>query len=101
MGKCLSLSLHLWHTLQVAEGLVLGGISAYANALYPGIANQAIALTFGILAALLFLYKSKLIAATENFKLGVFFCYFWYSNHICVESNSVFIWCLVYGAFIW
>ena len=56
----------------LAEGLVLGGISAYANALYPGIANQAIALTFGILAALLFLYKSKLIAATENFKLGVF-----------------------------
>jgi len=40
--------------------------------MYPGIANQAIALTFGILAALLFLYKSKLIAATENFRLGVF-----------------------------
>ena len=56
----------------LAEGLVLGGISAYANALYPGIANQAIALTFGILAALLLLYKSRLIAATENFKLGVF-----------------------------
>ena len=56
----------------LAEGLILGGISAYANALYPGIANQAIALTFGILAALLFLYKSRLIAATENFKLGVF-----------------------------
>ena len=56
----------------LAKGLVLGGISAYANALYPGIANQAIALTFGILAALLFLYKSKLIAATENFRLGVF-----------------------------
>ena len=55
----------------LAEGLVLGGISAYANALYPGIANQAIALTFGILAALLFLYKSRLIAATENFKLGI------------------------------
>ena len=56
----------------LAEGLVLGGISAYANSMYPGIANQAIAITFGILAALLFLYKSRLIAATENFKLGVF-----------------------------
>ena len=56
----------------LAQGLVLGGISAYANAQYPGIANQAIALTFGILAALLLLYKSKFIAATENFKLGVF-----------------------------
>jgi uncharacterized YccA/Bax inhibitor family protein len=56
----------------LAEGIVLGGISAMANSLYPGIANQAIAITFGILAALLFLYKSRLIAATENFRLGVF-----------------------------
>ena len=56
----------------LAEGLLLGGISAYANESFPGIANQAIALTFGILAALLFLYKSRLIAATENFKLGIF-----------------------------
>ena len=57
----------------LAEGLVLGGISSYADSLFPGenIANQAIALTFGILAAMLFLYKSRLIAATENFKLGV------------------------------
>ena len=54
------------------EGGLLGGISALADAMYPGIANQAICLTFGILAALLMLYKSKLIAVTDNFRLGLF-----------------------------
>jgi uncharacterized YccA/Bax inhibitor family protein len=36
-----------------------------------GIVIQAVALTFGTLFALLFAYKSRLIKATENFKLGV------------------------------
>ena len=54
------------------EGGLLGGISALADAMYPGIANQAICLTFGILAALLMLYKSKMIAVTDNFRLGIF-----------------------------
>ena len=57
----------------VLEGLALGGISnIYANAFEPGIVPQAIMLTLGILFALLFAYKSKIIKATENFKLGVF-----------------------------
>ena len=55
------------------EGLALGGISKmYANAFEPGIVPQAIMLTLGILSALLFAYKTKIIKATENFKLGVF-----------------------------
>tara|TARA_B100001250_G_scaffold161730_1_gene138930 strand:+ start:2455 stop:3186 length:732 start_codon:yes stop_codon:yes gene_type:complete len=55
------------------EGLALGGISKmYANAFEPGLIPQAIMLTLGILFALLFAYKSKIIQATENFKLGVF-----------------------------
>ncbi len=54
------------------EGGLLGGISALADSMYPGIANQAICLTFGILAALLMLYKSKMIAVTDNFRLGIF-----------------------------
>ena len=54
------------------EGGLLGGISAWADTMYAGIANQAICLTFGILAALLMLYKSKLIAVTDNFRLGIF-----------------------------
>ena len=55
------------------EGLALGGISKiYADAFEPGIVPQAIMLTLGILFALLFAYKSKIIQATENFKLGIF-----------------------------
>lgn len=56
----------------LAEGLFLGGISAAINAKYPGIALQAIALTFGTLFSLLIAYQARLIRATENFKLGVF-----------------------------
>jgi uncharacterized YccA/Bax inhibitor family protein len=57
----------------VLEGLALGGISKmYGNVFEPGIVPQAIMLTLGILFALLFAYKTKIIKATENFKLGVF-----------------------------
>ena len=57
----------------VLEGLALGGISKmYADAFEPGIVPQAIMLTLGILFALLFAYKTKIIRATENFKIGVF-----------------------------
>ena len=54
------------------EGLALGGISKIFDDQYPGIASQAIFLKFGILAALLLVYKTGLIKPTENFKLGVF-----------------------------
>ena len=53
------------------EGLFLGGISAMFEARFPGIVMQAVGLTFGTLAALLMAYRSGLIRATENFKLGV------------------------------
>jgi uncharacterized YccA/Bax inhibitor family protein len=53
------------------EGLFLGGISAVFEARFPGIVMQAAALTFGVLGALLVAYRSGLIKATENFKLGV------------------------------
>ena len=53
------------------EGLALGGISAFYEAAFPGIVIQAIALTFGTLFCLLAAYRSGLIRATENFKLGV------------------------------
>ena len=54
------------------EGLALGGISYMFEQYYPGIVAQAVFLTFGTLGALLFAYRSGLIQATENFKLGVF-----------------------------
>lgn len=53
------------------QGLVVGGISAIFESAYPGIVVQAVGLTFGTLACLLMAYKSGLIKATENFKLGV------------------------------
>jgi uncharacterized YccA/Bax inhibitor family protein len=53
------------------EGLVLGGISSVFEAQYPGIVIQAVGLTFGTLFCLLVAYKTGLIRATENFKLGV------------------------------
>jgi uncharacterized YccA/Bax inhibitor family protein len=53
------------------EGLALGAISIFFEMRYPGIVVQAIGLTMGILLALLMAYKSGLIKATENFKLGV------------------------------
>jgi uncharacterized YccA/Bax inhibitor family protein len=53
------------------EGLVLGSISAMLEMRFPGIAMQAVGLTFGTLFALLIAYRSGLIRATENFKLGV------------------------------
>src|SRR5215204_2632599 len=53
------------------EGLALGGISVVFEARYPGIVSQAVFLTFGTLGALLLAYRSGVIRATENFKLGV------------------------------
>ena len=55
----------------LVKGLFLGAISAIFENMYPGIVIQAVMLTFGTLFALLFAYRSGLIKATENFKLGV------------------------------
>ena len=54
------------------EGVALGGITVFAEMQYPGIGIQAIGLTFGILASLLFCYKSGIIKPTENYRLMVF-----------------------------
>jgi uncharacterized YccA/Bax inhibitor family protein len=53
------------------EGLFVGSISLVMDAAYPGIVLPAVSLTFGTLFALLAAYRSGLIKATENFKLGV------------------------------
>ena len=54
------------------KGLFLGGISLVLEMQYPGIAIQAVGLTFGTLASLLFFYKSGLIKPTENYRLMIF-----------------------------
>ncbi|MGE0526213.1 MAG: Bax inhibitor-1/YccA family protein [Bdellovibrionales bacterium] len=53
------------------EGATLGALSSVFEARYPGIVMQAVMCTFGTFFALLMAYKSALIKATENFKLGV------------------------------
>lgn len=53
------------------EGLVLGSISAILELRFPGIAIQAVSLTFGTLVVLLLAYRSGLIRVTDKFRLGV------------------------------
>jgi uncharacterized YccA/Bax inhibitor family protein len=53
------------------EGLVLGSVSAMLEVRFPGIAIQAVSLTFGTLIILLLAYRSGLIAVTEKFRLGI------------------------------
>lgn len=55
----------------LAEGAALGGISAGFEAMYPGIAFQAVFLTFGTLAGMLAAYSAGMVAATERFRRGV------------------------------
>lgn len=53
------------------EGFAVGGISRAYNDQFDGIVLTAAGLTFAILAALLALYRSRVIKVTRNFVLGV------------------------------
>ncbi len=53
------------------EGVVLGTISSFFEAKYPGIVIQAVALTFTTLFCMLIAYKTGIIKVTEKFKIGV------------------------------
>jgi uncharacterized YccA/Bax inhibitor family protein len=53
------------------EGMALGGISAFVNLRYPGIAFQAVGLTFGTLFMMLFLYRSGIIKVTNKLRMGI------------------------------
>jgi uncharacterized YccA/Bax inhibitor family protein len=56
----------------LAEGVFLGGISAYYNYAFekmaPGIVMQAVGLTFGVVIAMFALYRFGIIKATQRFK---------------------------------
>lgn len=54
------------------EGLLLGAFSAYMESMYGGIVFDAVSLTMLILFGLLFVYKTRIINVTDNFRLGVF-----------------------------
>lgn len=53
------------------EGLAIGGMTAVAEARYPGIAVQAVGLTLGVFLCMLGAYKSGLIRATPKFMAAV------------------------------
>lgn len=53
------------------EGLAIGGISAMLEAKYPGIAIQAVGLTFAVFAVMLLAYKFRIIRATQRFRAVV------------------------------
>ena len=55
----------------VLEGLLIGGVSALYDQRFRGIPMQAVALTFGVFAAMLVLYRTRVIRATERFRTGV------------------------------
>ncbi len=52
----------------VFEGLALGGISSYYEAVFSGIVIQAVSITALVLFIMLFLYKYRIIKVTETFK---------------------------------
>ncbi|MBL8014007.1 MAG: Bax inhibitor-1/YccA family protein [Candidatus Omnitrophica bacterium] len=51
----------------VLEGVFLGVITVFFNQAYPGIAMEAVALTFGVLFCLLAAYQAGFIRATPTF----------------------------------
>jgi uncharacterized YccA/Bax inhibitor family protein len=55
----------------VLEGLVLGGISAIYEQQFKGLPMQAVGLTFGVLIALLLVYRTGVIRVTDKFRMGV------------------------------
>ena len=54
------------------EGAFLGVISKVYNEVWDGIAYQAVALTIGVFAMMLFLYGTRIIKVTEKLRMGIF-----------------------------
>jgi uncharacterized YccA/Bax inhibitor family protein len=55
----------------LAEGLVVGGLSALVESQYPGIAIQAVGLTMGVLITMLLVYMTGLVQVTDQFRTGL------------------------------
>lgn len=55
----------------ILQGLFLGGISAVFEMQYPGIAIQAVGLTFGVMIVMLLAYTTQVVKVSENLKMGI------------------------------
>jgi uncharacterized YccA/Bax inhibitor family protein len=53
------------------QGLFLGAISAFFEMRYQGIVTQAVSLSIGVLAVMLFVYGTGIIRATEKVRIGI------------------------------
>lgn len=53
------------------EGLFLGSFSAILEMRYPGIAVEAVALTFGTCLCMLLAYRAGMIRVTQRFQMGL------------------------------
>ncbi|MFB9861807.1 Bax inhibitor-1/YccA family protein [Rufibacter immobilis] len=64
------------------QGLFLGGVSGMLEMKFPGIANQAMLLTFTVFGGMLLLYSTRVIRATDRFRSIIYtatfgiFCYY-------------------------
>lgn len=69
-------------TYAVGQGLMLGGLSAIFEQMYPGLVIQAVGLTFGVFFTMLGVYQSKIIEVNDRFRMimvtsmgGIFLIY--------------------------
>jgi uncharacterized YccA/Bax inhibitor family protein len=53
------------------EGAFLGAISAAYNSAYDGIVIQAVGLTVGVFAVMLFLFATRVIKVTDKLRMGI------------------------------
>lgn len=53
------------------EGLAVGGVSGLLEVRFPGIAIQAVSLTFAVLVSMILLYRARVFKVTPKFTLGV------------------------------
>jgi uncharacterized YccA/Bax inhibitor family protein len=53
------------------QGACLGAISGIYNSVYDGIVLQAVSLTIGVFAVMLFLFATRIIKVTEKLRMGI------------------------------
>lgn len=55
----------------VLQGLFLGAISGLYNTAFDGIVVQAVSLTIGVFAVMLFLFATRIIRVTDKLRMGI------------------------------
>lgn len=53
------------------EGLVLGGLSALVETMFPGLVVKAVMLTFGVFFLMLIAYRMQIIKPTQKLMMGI------------------------------